>query len=1278
MAVKSLFTVYLIAALCSPVFAAVIHIPPPGNSSYLPLEHYLCGPRGALSSDTTIILSASIAHVINPGPFCVVESASELTITGDSASEPSEIRCDSDSRGFGFLNVSGLVLSNLRIVNCGGAVTREAVRFANDSLLFYGEGQRGVLLFNHCFDLLLHNIDIQSYQGYAVVGVNILGTSQFDHISITDNILLTCDSQANFSCAGSGIYLYWQESDILTDFIVEEAALMISDATFQDNSNWLPESSDHIYLRNQLEHDPTSSGLPIIGGSGLSVALTQTSFIAQISVVRANFSENNGTSFGVVFLLLLNTPYTGFINFQTCAFSNNGISYFREKEGHDVNIYIKQSNLLQQNSTNTPSFPVAIQNATFFSPRTRANFTLPTACIYIASFPQESYKDFTILLDQLNFNAFTALVYATTLPQEKENRCLHVAMRDIIAHDAKSKGEPGHLTDYGVFEFRRIGSASLNGTSAYSNALTDCSGPVIYMYNTDLHIGGFLEIVRGDGPNGGAMILEAGAKLVLHEPLEAVFRENHGVHGGAVYSIQTGAKLCAIQYVTKRVYTAENISEIDINITLVDNRANLAGNSFFIYPLYYCTLTEDSNIHMDTRQNGSTTALIYQTIFHSSRSLDQEIASLPTQICTCNFTTQEVEQCKFFSKHTIPVATYPGQTFTLELAAIDDNDTPVYAQLVTQVIEEYQGPNGWTLAREQQSIQIPGERCNLVNYTVYTTAPYPTGRPELAIISISYASIGAVSIHVIDMQRCPPGFKEEEDGACHCISLLSDLGAQCDIDTLEVTRHSNSWLGVTDRNNSATGREALGSAIAFASICPFGYCNSSARDTNLSQADDLCVGNHGGILCGGCRDSYSIVFGTTDCRQCSNLWLLTVLLYATAGLVLVVMLFTLQLTVSSGIVNGLIFYANVVGINARFFLGHSNLDFLLVFISFVNLALGFPLCFYNGMTETVKTGLQFVFPVYLWAIVIVIIIASRYSIKIAKWTSRSSVPVLATLIHLSFSKLLNTVVNILTYSTIKVGNPDNVKIQESTVWYFDGNVTYLTGGHIALFILAILTLLLFIIPYTIVLLGVQFALKYKLVNYFKPLLDSYQGPYKDKWRLWFGARLCVLEAMYVIYSGLRGLDIGLMLLLHSFVLLGFLFLQIHIKPFRSALINTLDTFFMVNYAILAISGAYLYPENESLSLCIAAGMLVGVAFLTFWGIVFYRFFVFFRMNDCARKLLERKAEMVSHNDYQVVPEGDGPPRRSTYGGSVARTKSELTQSHELREPVLEYQCEHNI
>ena len=123
---------------------------------------------------------------------------------------------------------------------------------------------------------------------------------------------------------------------------------------------------------------------------------------------------------------------------------------------------------------------------------------------------------------------------------------------------------------------------------------------------------------------------------------------------------------------------------------------------------------------------------------------------------------------------------------------------------------------------------------------------------------------------------------------------------------------------------------------------------------------------------------------------------------------------------------------------------HGKPQFLIIFILLVNLELDFPVCFYNGM-DIVKTGLQFAFPIYIWSIVIFIILASRCSTRVSRLTSWSSVQVLATLIHLSYSKLLSS------------WYPG---LQDSRAWHehFDDNVHYLTDGHVVLFILALLTL----------------------------------------------------------------------------------------------------------------------------------------------------------------------------------------------------------------------------
>ena len=108
-------------------------------------------------------------------------------------------------------------------------------------------------------------------------------------------------------------------------------------------------------------------------------------------------------------------------------------------------------------------------------------------------------------------------------------------------------------------------------------------------------------------------------------------------------------------------------------------------------------------------------------------------------------------------------------------------------------------------------------------------------------------------------------------------------------------------------------------------------------------------------------------------------------MYTVAGPLLIYLLYALRLTLTAGTLNGIIFYsqaANVGVLRALIFYAdhHAALaQFISIFLSFLNLNLGFPLCFYNGMTELWKTGLSLVFPIYLLTIVVILIILSHYS-----------------------------------------------------------------------------------------------------------------------------------------------------------------------------------------------------------------------------------------------------------------------------------------------------------
>ena len=69
----------------------------------------------------------------------------------------------------------------------------------------------------------------------------------------------------------------------------------------------------------------------------------------------------------------------------------------------------------------------------------------------------------------------------------------------------------------------------------------------------------------------------------------------------------------------------------------------------------------------------------------------------------------------------------------------------------------------------------------------------------------------------------------------------------------------------------------------------------------------------------------------------------------------------------------LIFYANVIAMNRAVLLsGETN--YLYIFLAWINLNIGISTCLFNGMDAYSEIWLQFVFPVYLRMIILVIIL----------------------------------------------------------------------------------------------------------------------------------------------------------------------------------------------------------------------------------------------------------------------------------------------------------------
>lgn len=247
-------------------------------------------------------------------------------------------------------------------------------------------------------------------------------------------------------------------------------------------------------------------------------------------------------------------------------------------------------------------------------------------------------------------------------------------------------------------------------------------------------------------------------------------------------------------------------------------------------------------------------------------------------------------------------------------------------------------------------------------------------------------------------------------------------------------------------------------SVIISRLCPLHYCIVNDKFIDLQNGSDIqCEFNHSGILCGGCRPGLSVAIGSTNCIHCSNGNSLALLLFfVPMGFFLMFAISNLNFTVTQGKINGLIFYANIIWSYQVSFFPHGAKDlspFLRVFIAWLNLDFRIETCFVKGLDAYWKAWLQFIFPLYTASLFLV---GLRYSSKLSKMFGDRSAPTLATLLFLSYTKLLCAVIAALSF-VILTSYPNQTK---TLVWLMDGNLLYGRSPHLFLLIMAAACLIL--------------------------------------------------------------------------------------------------------------------------------------------------------------------------------------------------------------------------
>ena len=703
-----------------------------------------------------------------------------------------------------------------------------------------------------------------------------------------------------------------------------------------------------------------------------------------------------------------------------------------------------------------------------------------------------------------------------------------------------------------------------------------------------------VNIVGNVARRGGGLALNSNAKLYVTKrtsfraPVYAVqIADNSAELGGAFFvsdvsnavSCESPSTECFLQ-----VLAIHRNEEEDINTVALFISNNSAKRSASIYGglLDRCKVSPLAEVHSRLPDNN-----IADYLYNGS-GLDYFLDS--TEITPDMITSEAVKVCFCFNgfhncSHLDPEirVVKKGEPFVVSVTAVDQIGRPITSKIQSSLMFTQSG------LAEGQLLQDVTNKCNDLTFNVFSSEKNET----LTLLANGPCKDADLSIRSVVVQflpcACPIGFQPVNSNStceCECHHSISRY-ATCDDQTGSFVRQSvNVWITYSN----------ISGYLVYPN-CPYGYCESPDIRTpiTLSQpngSNAQCTFNRVSTLCASCEPGLSLSLGGPRCLRCPHYWpalvVVIILAAALAGVALVAMLLFLNMTVAVGSLNGIIFYANIVAANRNIFPYETEPGIASVFISFLNLDIGIDTCFFEGMTTYSKTWLQLLFPLYVIVLVVLLIIISSYSTKFSNLIGKKDpVATLATLILLSYAKLLGISFTVLSPGTLVYEDGSR-----QTVWLPDATITYFSGIHVPLFLVAIFILIFGILFTTVVFLWQWLV---RLPN--KPIfawirnqklqifIETYNNPYTLRHRYWTGMLLLARVISYLIAAVNVSNDRYLALTSIIFIIVCILCLKglTRGQVFKNWPIDLLETFFYFDILLLAIFTWYLIRPSNALT-----------------------------------------------------------------------------------------------
>ena len=442
---------------------------------------------------------------------------------------------------------------------------------------------------------------------------------------------------------------------------------------------------------------------------------------------------------------------------------------------------------------------------------------------------------------------------------------------------------------------------------------------------------------------------------------------------------------------------------------------------------------------------------------------------------------------------------------------------------------------------------------------------------------------------IIELSPCHPGFWQYSNSTrCECYNASNVVFCSGSSSTIK----RGYWFG------SVTGKPTV-------TFCPINYCNFTCCETSngyyhLSPVrDNQCRSHRSGNACGSCTDGYTLSFDSPECVNVDNCTagqtILVILLTMIYWIVMVTLVFAMMCyKVEIGYLYSITYYYSIVDVLLNQNLQASRGLYLTVNImsSFSKITPQFlgELCLTTGMSGIDQQFIHYVHPLAVIVILVTITFLARTYRRISEIISRGIIHVICLLLLLSYTSIAST--SLLLMRSLTFHGIDKVYT------YLSPDTEYFHGRHLVYGIVALLCTVAIALGLPLLLTLEPFL--NRKINFIKikPLLDQFQGCYKDKYRCFAGYyMICCLLIITIVIANSTNKFVANYLLTVVFVITELI--HATVKPYNKEILNKFDG--IILHLIIFVAALTLLDDIDSPSVMTTVYALVLLPLLMFFG-----------------------------------------------------------------------------